>query len=295
MSKEENNNTKRILIIAIVGILGIFLMAQGSNNITGNVVKVPVTVGPSGVTVKIPQHAVEVMPGIFDLGQAVHEGKVVQGYMFIDYKKGYAKPDHAGKKGKGGSKSKCFQQFARGAKWKTTEPFLLNPANVNGMSSAFVENVMTSSINEWESQVSFDIFGTQLTTSAVLSADTVTPDGVNEVYFGGISGQGSIAVTILWGIFSGPVRGRQLVEWDMVFDDAEFRFGNAGPTSETSPGDTSLMDLQNIAAHEVGHAAGLNHPEDTCTEETMYAFADYGETKKRTLNAGDISGIQGVY
>ncbi|MBS3106029.1 matrixin family metalloprotease [Candidatus Woesearchaeota archaeon] len=55
------------------------------------------------------------------------------------------------------------------------------------------------------------------------------------------------------------------------------------------------MDYQNIATHEFGHAAGMNHPSDSCTEETEYRFAQSGETKKRTLNAGDISGIIKLY
>ena len=67
--------------------------------------------------------------------------------------------------------------------------------------------------------------------------------------------------------------------------------GDAGDTSETQPGLPNAMDFLNIATHEIGHAVAMDHPSDLCTEETMYAYADYGETKKRTLNAGDITGI----
>ena len=55
------------------------------------------------------------------------------------------------------------------------------------------------------------------------------------------------------------------------------------------------MDLLNIAVHEVGHGAGLTHPDQTCVDETMYAYAAEGETKKRTLNDGDIAGIKALY
>ena len=56
------------------------------------------------------------------------------------------------------------------------------------------------------------------------------------------------------------------------------------------------MDLQNIATHEFGHGAGLDDLyEDSCSEETMYGYAENGETKKRTLGSGDIAGIVELY
>jgi predicted Zn-dependent protease len=55
------------------------------------------------------------------------------------------------------------------------------------------------------------------------------------------------------------------------------------------------MDFLNVATHELGHAMGLGHPRDTCTEETMFAYATYAEMKKRDLNAGDIAGIRKLY
>lgn len=84
----------------------------------------------------------------------------------------------------------------------------------------------------------------------------------------------------------GPPSQRQIVEWDMMFDDVDFDWGNGLPTT---------MDFQNIATHEDGHAAGMGHPSDSCTEETMYRFAAEGEIKKRDLNTGDITGIKALY
>ena len=55
------------------------------------------------------------------------------------------------------------------------------------------------------------------------------------------------------------------------------------------------MDFENIATHELGHSIGMGHPSSECIEETMYAYADFGETKKRTLNTGDIEGISELY
>ena len=55
------------------------------------------------------------------------------------------------------------------------------------------------------------------------------------------------------------------------------------------------MDFDNIATHEVGHAVGMGHPGDSCTEETRYRFAGTEETKKRTLFDGDKAGIAALY
>lgn len=292
-----------IAIVAIVGIVGGigFLNAPAITGASVSKVAVPVLKAAKQVTVTIPPHAVELAPGVFDLGTARVKGEVVQGFMFIDFRKGYHhKPGHGGGPGGGGpggkgKGDKCFAVLAKGARWKNTESYVLNPANGDGLSESFVNSSITTGLETWDAEVPFDIFGSRTITNDTLVADTVAPDEKNEVYFGAIEGEGSIAVAIVWGIFTGPPGQRRLVEWDIVYDDAEFKFGDAGPTSETSLGDTSVMDLLNIATHESGHAVGLGHPDDSCTEETMYRFAGFGETKKRTLNSGDIAGVNDLY
>ena len=245
----------------------------------------------------LPPQAVEIAPGVLDLGTALDvSGRLVQGYAFVHPKRGNThRPKHdggggpgggGGKKG-GGGDSQCFALFSKGARWKSTEPYVLNPAN-NDVADWFIESVTQTSLDTWDDQVGFDLFESRDTSNAVNGADTESPDGHNEIYFGNIGDPGVIAVTIVWGIFFGPPPGRELVEWDAVFDDEYFFWGDA-------LGAPGTMDYQNIATHEFGHAAGLDHPDSTCTDETMYAFAEEGETKKRTLNAGDIGGINEIY
>jgi len=78
--------------------------------------------------------------------------------------------------------------------------------------------------------------------------------------------------------------------------DTDYTWGNAGLTSETELGDTSVMDLQNIATHELGHGVGLaDIYSSTCSAVTMYGYSDYGETQKRTLETPDITGLQTLY
>ncbi len=241
--------------------------------------RVPANLQPSGRTVTIPANAVEVAPGVFDLGTPTVNGEVLQGYMFIHYKDEFThKPNHGGG---ATSSSSCFAFLSPGARWKITEPYIIGP----GIDIALTE----TSLEAWDSQVAFEIFGTLNASAVVDGADTSSPDNKNEILFGDVASPGAIAVTTVWGIFSGPPSGRKLVEFDAVFDNVDFTFGDAATSAQT------VMDFQNIATHEFGHAGGMGHPSDSCTEETMYRFASFNETKKRTLNAGDISGVRSLY
>jgi hypothetical protein len=57
----------------------------------------------------------------------------------------------------------------------------------------------------------------------------------------------------------------------------------------------SIMDLQNTATHEIEHAVGTSHLDNSCIEETMYRFATFGEAEKRILKTGNIPGTQELY
>ena len=268
-----------VFIVALIVGLAVFVFSKPNTD------SVTATVVPGGKTVVIPPHAVEVAPNVFDLGTVNINGEVLQGYMFIHYKDEFThKPSHDGA---ATTTSSCYAFLSQGARWKNTEQYVIG----DGIDPALTE----TSLEAWDSQVSFDIFGIRNTSAIVDGADTSAPDNKNEIFFGNIASPGVIASTIVWGIFGGKPSQKRLVEFDAVFDNVDFNWGNAGPTSETSLGDTSIMDYQNIATHELGHAAGMGHPANTCTEETMYAYATEGETKKRTLNAGDIAGVNKLY
>lgn len=207
--------------------------------------------------------------------------------VFIHYRKGFAKPPWAG----GGKKElACYDFLARWAKWKELPvDYVIDPDNPDGLTEDFVINAISLGAEEWDSHTSTELFGVY-SINYNSSWDSDTPDGRNELLFGDYPQEGVIAVTVVWGYFSGPPSMREIIEFDVLFD-TNWAWGDA-----TNPETPNVMDLQNIATHEIGHGAGLDDVYDTaCSEVTMYGYSDYGETQKRDLAAPDIKGIQELY
>jgi hypothetical protein len=228
---------------------------------------------------------------VISLGTALDPGtgKMVEGYAIIHHKnknaKGGVKPE---KPGKPSTDSQCYTFLAKGAKWKSVEPWFVNAENNSNLLSGFVLDNLVTDIGKWEIAAEYNILGAGFLASTTLEADSDSPDGLNEVYFADIAGEGVIGVTIIWGVFGGPPKFRYLAEWDMIFDDVDFDW--------SASGESGKMDFENIATHELGHAVGMGDLYDTgCNQETMYGYAGLGEIIKRTLNAGDITGIKALY
>lgn len=234
-------------------------------------------------------------PSVRSLGLRLDPGGagLVQGFAITHYRKaqGPAKPS-----GVGGGKTQCYGYLASGAKWRTVEPWLVNPANAAGLDAAAIYTELAAGVDKWEDAADgtigngsgLDIFAAGSSTSEPLSLDTSAPDDRNEVVFGPLNDGSAIAVTNVWGIFSGPASGRKLVEWDQLYDDVDYAWSSTGATG--------AMDFANIATHELGHSFGLGDLYNSaCGEETMYGYATEGETKKRDLNPGDVKGISALY
>jgi len=259
--------------------------------------------------ISLPSHAKEISPGVFSLGKAIDHGRVVEGYMFVYNKKRNAKPgtvcgndvcepsenakkcpaDCGGGTTDPPETSTCFAFISKGAKWKVVEDYIVDPSNNEGLSEAFVSANLAANIDKWEDVENANILGNEVA-GVVDVANIGNLNDKNEVIIGDLDNSNTIAVTIVWGIFKGNPNGRELVEWDQVYN-TDFNWSEDCTTNNC----TAKMDFGNIANHELGHAMGMDHPSETCTEETMYAFASNGETKKITLEAGDIAGIADLY
>lgn len=193
-----------------------------------------------------------------------------------------AKPSGGGGGSPGGSKGPAGYSLM-GVSWKLL-PITIQVDSASAQQNAVFFSAVSTAVLAWDAQTSKSLASTVQLSDVTLSVDINTPDGVNEVMFGAISSTNVIAQTTVW---YNPST-REIVDFDMVFN-TYFTWGDAtqNPT---------VMDIQNIATHELGHSFGLaDLYQLKYSAQTMYGYASQGQTNKRTLESGDIAGIQALY
>jgi len=175
----------------------------------------------------------------------------------------------------------CYKLL--GYSWKTTPVnYYINPTNSQGLSQSFVTSAFSTAAETWDDATSKELFNNAyaVDTSAVYGVK----DGKNSIVFGSYPNSGVIAVTSIW--FSR--KNQQLVEFDQLYN-TYFAWGD----SSVNP---ALMDLQNIAVHELGHGVGLDDIyTSSCSAVTMYGYSYEGDLAKRTLETADITGLRLMY
>ena len=235
---------------------------------------VVLTVTATAMLIPAPEQVRDNSPAIGEDSSLIPPG--LEKIVFVHYKKGFGKPAWVGH----GKDSDCYDFLVRGAKWKTLpQSYVIHPD--------LEELAIFSSIKTWDAATSKDLFS-DYTIDSTADWDSDAPDGRNEFSYGDYPQKGVIGVAIVWGYFSGPPPTREIVEFDVLFD-TDFIWGDGKI-------DTTVMDLQNIATHEIGHGLGLGDIYDsTCSEVTMYGYSNYGDIKKRTLEKPDVTGLQKLY
>lgn len=199
---------------------------------------------------------------------------------FIHWKKGYGKPEWA----KAPKPPSCYK-FLTPTKVKWAIPpavsYIINPTNPQHLEQSFIGKAVSNSAETWDGVTNQELMDN------VYSYGDVTygvQDYENAITFGDYPTAGVIAVTTVW---YNPVT-KKIVEFDVMFD-TDWTWGDA----TVHP---AVMDLQNIAIHELGHGVGLADVYDTaCSAVTMYGYSDYGETQKRTLEEPDVKGLLTLY
>lgn len=165
-----------------------------------------------------------------------------------------------------------------GWEWSSKYSAKYDPTN-SGLSESGVGTAFDASGKEWDTHTGAAVWGGVTQNNGGASAGK--KNGVNQFGWKN-AGASTIAVTYTWS--SGGVASESDAKYNKQF-------------AWSLSGEANKMDLQNIATHELGHTFGLGHPASNNANSclTMYAYADYGETQKRTLGDGDISGIKAIY
>lgn len=214
----------------------------------------------------------------------------IEQVIFIHYVKGNAKPQE--------KETSYFKLI--GARWKSFPITLeVNPSG-SGLKEEFVIEAIRLAAEEWDSGMYSQLLGYQwygvspnlfmdnifLTSKGyndlAWTADKL--DGYNTLVWGNYPTPGVIAVTLIW--FDRATK--TIIEFDVVFD-TDFMWGDAIQMQ-------GVMDLQNIATHELGHAIGLADVyQTTAFRETMYGYSYVGDISKRDLYKGDMAGVTKLY
>lgn len=119
----------------------------------------------------------------------------------------------------------------------------------------------------------------------------------NEISWAPLSAEypNAIAITIVWyNSFTGLISEVDMaMNIDLPWTQASL---SAGTDPDTVSGDPGYFDVQNIATHEAGHWLMLNDIYNKpAGDQTMYGIGAKGELKKRSLESGDLAGLQAIY
>jgi len=165
-----------------------------------------------------------------------------------------------------------------GATWATLPvPYSINTTNLDLPESA-VEPAVVAGAATWATQSSAAV---SLSYTGRSAQTTTGYDGLNLVVFRNASSGSAIATTYYWS------SGNRLIDADIVFWDAAFRFFSG--TTGCSGG----FYIEDIAAHEFGHALGMGH--SAVQGATMYPSTSSCNANNRSLDADDIAGILFLY
>jgi len=178
--------------------------------------------------------------------------------------------------------SATVSAYSTYARWSSASAtFYVNPNNMDVTQSAAIAAVQAG-LDVWNTQ-SASAFRYQYGGTVT---DTATAnDNRNVIIFRNStnsSNASALATTYSWWNSSGQLVDADIVVWDGAFT---FFTGTSGCVNGAY--------IEDILAHELGHALGLNH--STVADATMYPSYSYCSQELRTLAADDIAAAQSLY
>lgn len=216
--------------------------------------------------------------------------------IFVHYPKGHVdqptKPENPGKPDKPGGKKEKKEPYKIIGHWGNTDlsavANLSNSSNANsffkGLDDAFGA---WDAVSDLTVSLSWD--------DAALNSSYLTGerDNINVVSWESLASDYPRAIAVCW--VWRYVNTKEIVEADIALGtEYPWLQNDISGDPNLDQGDAGYMDVQNIATHEFGHFVGLGDIRQD-SQQTMYAFGDYAEVKKRSLESGDIAGVQKLY
>ncbi len=161
-----------------------------------------------------------------------------------------------------------------------TLDYQINP-NVNLVTGGDPVGAVNAAVEAWDGVTGDDLFSY----GGITTESWYAEDEQNTVSWVKFIPRDYIAVAVMWYDPATMI----IYEVDIVFNT----FHNWGIDPKKRD---RAFDIQNIATHEFGHPTGLDDLyDDIYSELTMYGYSRTGETKKCTLEDGDITGAQSLY
>ena len=166
-----------------------------------------------------------------------------------------------------------------GHRWGSNSvSYYVNPQSVYISPNAAVSAVQQGA-GVWSQQTNANF---SFVYAGTTNGSALTLNYKNEVFYRNASNGGAVAETYFWWDGSG-----RLVDADIVFWEGAYQFF-------AGSGCVGGIYVENVAAHEFGHALGLLHS-DVPGATMQPAMQSYCDTTQLTLEADDIAGVQAMY
>jgi len=171
-------------------------------------------------------------------------------------------------------------------------PFVINPAKAPSGAAEEIEKAFEA----WDNATGEKLFAAPSLNSNSWWGDL---DGTNNISWQVLTTRGAIAATWIWYVdkdgSGGMTEGDEVIENDIVFN-ASLRWGIDADGEGADYTLKNMYDVCNIATHEIGHVVGLDDLyNDEYQNLTMFGYGAKAETKKISLEAGDIAGTYYLY
>jgi len=155
-----------------------------------------------------------------------------------------------------------------------------------GLNNVEVHAAIAGAFVTWDSATSKVLF----THGGTTAAKPGTGDGISTIGFKKIKGN-AVAVTTGW--FNRKTK--LLTEFDVALS-TNYSWATNPVAFGACGGAAGKFDINNVMAHEAGHATGLSDvTQGASNAQTMFAYVAYGELTKRAPASGDLKGLAALY